>query len=704
MRAKAFLSLCLSCSLLLPTAASAEVSGTLAPKLSVFGTTGGGDATRAHRLQRYDYRKGWLGDNVSGAYLDFDLGLAYSNGNGSVLSVERRGDGLVNQAGRARFDNEMLGVGGYYSHYRSVSVGLDYLTRPDNVLGGTDPAYNVPANTNVGYTAQFNNDAAGSFFRIDRTNYGADFRIKPALLGDVASFSVKHDGYRRVGNTYATWLAGGSDFGALAGRQLQRWRGYDKPVNETMDRGSIGFAASPKGWFQFAYDGTFEKFVSRARNYIIGDFRAPVVAAGHSISAANGLKPLHFIPDSTQTSHSLRLSRTFAKAAVAAGYAMSTLGQDSFTAQQDSVFYGQGKIASQNFFVNAKARVASSVEADAYLKYGNRRNDSTFPAVGLLNSAVLEQLDMRLNTVKTVEYGGAATFRPEGSKASLGAGWRRLSKKRGFTLNASAAGAKAERMLYEADSNSNEVYLKGSARPLDGVSVRLTPSYEWADKVGSPVDAKQAVNLKAEGSYAAAGGTLLSGYYAFKDRRSSGLDYANGTTAAQTSSVGQNVRNVLHSAGVSLGAPLTPTVNSSVSADWTQNDFESDFLTSSLRRYEAAAIAFTVRERSNSVIDTHSLSLATDWQALEALKLSGAYSLSRSKGNMGTGVVGSELGSTMEGSVYNHAHSVALGADYALSQAIDLMGQYVFDYYKDMRHGFLSGSAHTVTTALAYRF
>lgn len=708
MQAKSILRLCVSLAMLFPTISSAAeasqgvggLTGTVAPKLTMFDYTGGGDATRAHYLQRYDYQKSWFGDNLSGAYLDLDLNLAYSNGAGTSLSLERRGDGLTNQAGLARFDTDKIGVAGYYNHHRTVAVGIDYITRPNNMPGGTDPSY---TGATSGYVARFNDDSHGSFFRLDRTNYGAGVKLKPALLGDMASLSVNHDGYRRVGNTYATYVAGGSDFGANS--QSVRWRGYDRPINETMDRGSIGFAASPMGWFQFAYDGAIEKFVSRAQNYVMNDFAAPVAAAGFAVSAAAAQNPLHYIPDSTLTTHSVKVSKTFAKAALAAGYGMSVLGQDSFSYRQTSAFYNEGKVASQSFFVNGKVRVVPSVEAETYLKYGNRRNDSTFPAaVTLLTPTVNEKLDMRLNTLKTVEYGVAATLRPAGSKSSLAAGWKRLTKNRGFTLNSTAAGAHAERMLYEADSNTNEAYLKGTARPMDGVTVRLTPSYEWSDKVGSPIDAKQAVNLKADGSYATAGGSLLSAYYAYKDKRNGELNYANGTTAAQTSFVSQNLRSVLHSAGASLSVACTPKVNSSVSLDWTQNDFQSDYITSDIRRYTATAIAFTPRERSSSVIDTYMLGLATDWQTSEALKLSGGYTLSRSKGNVATGLVATELGSTVDGAVDNDLHSISLGADYALTKALNLVGQYVFDHYKDNRYASLSGSGHTLSTALAYRF
>lgn len=711
MRIKSFLSLCVCVSLLFPMGSGAAegLSGTLTPKLSLFDYTGGGKAERAHFLQRYDYAKSWFGQNISGAYMDLDLSLAYSGLAGHSFQLERRGDGLSDQSGLFRYDSDFVGVKGGYGHHRSVSAGIDYLLRPNNVPGGTDASY---TGTGSGYVARFNDDSDGAFFRVDRTNYGAEVKAKPALLGGMASVSVKHDGYRRTGNTYATWTAGGSDFGA-PNPQTHRWRGYNKPVEESMNRGSIGFTASPMNWFQFAYDGSVEKFVSRAQNYTMGYAASmpSVLAAGQTMTAANGLKPLHFVPDSTLTTHAIRLSRTFKNSAWAAGYGMSVLGQDSFTAVQVSNAYGEGKIASKNLFLSGKARVLPALEAEGYVKYGARRNDSTFPASTLLSATVDQKLDLRLNDLKTVEFGLLATLRPSGSKSSVGAGWTRESKKRGFTYNETATGQGIlpKRMLYTEESVSDEVSLKGVLRPVDGLYLRVTPSYQWADKVGSPADSKESANLKADAAYTSEGGTVFSLYFARKDKRNDSHSFtnANTPTGADGAQTPQTTRNILNSAGASVSVACTPKVASSLSVDWMQNDFQLAYITSNRRRYEATpagGIIFTRRDGSRSVIDTTMLGLATDWQAAEALKVSGSYSLSRSKGNVATGLLATELGSTNDGAVDNDLHSLSLGAEYAFTKALSLAGQYAFDHYQDNRNSFLSGSGHAVTTALAYRF
>lgn len=711
MKIKHILSVVLSSALIAPARAGAVegLSGVLTPKLTLFGITGGGQADRAHFLQRYDYAKSWFGQNRSGGYMDFDLSMAFTGLSGHSFRLERHGDGLTDQSGLFRYDSDSIGVKGGYGHHRSVSGGIDYQLRPNNVPGGTDPSY---TGTGSGYVSQFNDDSNGAFYRLDRTNFGAEVKVKPAALGDMASVTAKHDGYRRTGNSYATWTAGGSDFGA-ANPQTHRWRGYNKPVEETMNRGSIGFTASPRNWFQFAYDGAVEKFVSRAQNYTMAyaASQPSVLAAGQTMTAANGLKPLHFVPDSTLTAHAVRLSRNFKNSAVAAGYGISTLGQDSFTPKQISAAYSAGKIASKNLFLTGKARIMPAVEAEGYVKYGNRRNDSTFPAAGLVTATADQTLDLRLNDLKTVEYGALAVLRPSGSKSSIGAGWKRESKKRGYTYNQTATGQgiSPQRMLYAEESASDEVSLKTVLRPAAGVDFRFTPSYQWADKVGSPVDSKESLNLKADAAYTASGGTTFSLYYSRKDKRNDSHSFTNvntpsGADGAQTP---QATRNVLNSAGASVNVACTAKVNSSLSVDWTQNDFQFDYITSNRRRYEATpagGIVFTRRGGSRSVIDTTMLGLATEWQAADALKVSGGYTRSRSKGNVATGLLATELGSTNDGAVDNDSHSLSLGAEYEFTNTLTLAGRYAFDHYRDARNSFLSGSGHAVTTALAYKF
>lgn len=702
MKSKQLLNLFLGLALLSPIMArtaeaqspAGSFSGTLSPRLSVYEYVGGGNASDTRFLQRYDYQKGWSDRGVSGAYLDLDLDFSYSNGKDS-LSVSRKGYGLYTHSGAARMDSETMSVSAFYSQYRSASVGLDYRNRADNVTGGTDPGYNSPANTNVGYLARFNDDSSGSFLRIDRSNYGVGMKSKSGPLRDIPSLSVRHEGYRRTGNTYATWIAGGSDFGG-ANPQNQRWRGYDKAVNETMGRTSANFTASPLNWFQLAYDMSFEKFENQAKDYTMQDFAAAAFAdAGNTMTAANGRKPLHFIQDSTLNSHSLRISKASKNSSLAAGYGMSLLTQTSFATKQRDNNYNKGEIATNNFFLSGKCLAIPSLETEAYVKTANRWNNSTFPATGLLSPAGAETLDLRLAAVKSMEYGLNATLRPAGSKNSLGAGWKHEIKERGFNLGAAATSIPAQRILYKEDSESDKVFLKAAMRPVDGLVLHLTPSYQRASKVGSVAEPEEALNVKTDASYVTAGGKVLGFYYGYTRSRS-GLDYTG-------YSAGQRIHSALHSMGASMSAALTARTNSSISLDWNQSDFQSYYNTSNNRRYEAT-IAFTNRGKSKSLIDTTSLAMDTEWQLKESLKLTGGYSLTRSKGDVASGLLATELDSTNDGAVDNYQHVLSVGADYAYAKDINLRGQYAFDRYQDKQYSALSGSGHTLTASLAYKF
>jgi len=671
--------------------------GTLAPKLSIYEYAGGGNGANTRFLQRYDYQKGWSDRSASGAYLDLDLDLSYSNGADS-FSVVRHGYGLYTHSGVARVDSETMNVSAFYSQYRSASVGLDYRNRADNVTGGTDPAYNSPANTNVGYVARFNDDSNGSFLRLDRSNYGVGMKSKSGPQRDIPSFSVKHEGYRRTGNTYATWIAGGSDFGG-ANPQNQRWRGYDKAINETMGRTSANFTASPLNWFQLAYDMSFEKFENQAKDYTMQDFAAAAFAdAGNTMTAANGRKPLHFIQDSALNSHSLRISKASKNSSLAAGYGMSLLTQTSFATKQMDNNYNKGEVATNNFFLSGKCLAIPSVETEAYVKTANRWNNSTFPAPGLLDAIGAETLDLRLAAVKSMEYGLNATLRPAGSKHSLGAGWKHEIKERGFNLGTAATSIPSSRIFYKEDSESDKVFLKASMRPVDGLVLHLTPSYQWAGKVGSTAEAEEALGFKTDASYVTAGGKVLGFYYAYNRTRNSALNVVASTTSAR-----QSVLNGQHSAGVSMSAALGAKTNSSVSLDWNQSDFQSYYYTSSTRRYEAVT-AFRSRGKSKSLINTTTLAMDTDWQVKENLKLTGGYALSRSEGDIASGLIATELASTNDGAVDNYLHVLSIGADYAYAKDVSIKGRYAFDRYQDKQYSSLSGSGHTLTASLAYKF
>ena len=691
----------------------ATVTGEVTPKLYYFNYVDGPGDNLTHYLERYNPQETWSDDRDSGIYPDLDLSLIVSDQSRDILILDRQGFGQNNHRGKARVYLDNLGFTGYYSHYRSASGGIDYLYSPNEVPGGTDPTYNVPANTNSGFVAQFNDDSGGqTLYKTDRTTYGLGMKLKPGMLGAGTSLAVNYDGYQRDGNKFTAWVAGGGDVTGSAARVLQRWRGYDKQVDEKMNKIALNFTASPRGLFEFSYDGSLEKFDNHARDYTMGDFAANFGSSGVFFNAASTSKPLNYVPDSTLMTHAIRLSKSFGNTAVAAGYGMSRLEQDSFALVQQSAGYTTGKISTDNAFLNVNHRISPTVGVEGHVKYTNRDNDSTFPAGTLISAtANRESLGVRVNQVETLNYGLAATFRGMPVKSTLTAGWKREDTDRNLTFNSAGAtppdtaGIIPTVSLYREQTESDEVYLKWVARPMPGMTVRLTPSYLWADRTGFVTEPEESLNLKAAVSYAAADSMQVNGYYNFKHKQNGNNTFTDKVVAPPAPlTYNQDIDNTFHSAGVSLNLIPAKRVSASVSFDWTQNDFESYYFSTDDRRFQLASddILFAIRDRSNYKIDTYSLNLNGEWQANDRLKFNAGYTFSVSKGDVASGLIATELANTIDGEVDNTLQSFILGANYGLTKSTMLRAGYIYDNYDDDVYSALSGGVHTLMVGLSF--
>ena len=723
------------------------VTGEVTPKLYYFNYTGGPGAGLTPYLQSYSGQESWSGDRDDGFYADVDLSLTLSGERGDILSLERQGFGLDNHRGSIKGGGADIGFNGYYSHYRSNTGGVDYVNRPGTTDNPVDPAYFTAANhTNSGFLSKFNDDSQGQTnYHTERTAYGVGVKFKPGLLGKGTSLSLNFDGYNRDGNKFATWVAGNGDFTnnttptALTGdpettgvRTPQRWRGYDKPIDENMGRMSLNFTAAPAGLFQFAYDGSYEKFNNKARTSLIGDF-AGFLENGVTVSAGSADLPLHFYPDSTLTTHALRVSKSFGATAVAVGYGMSTLKQDSFL---DEVSPGYdiadrfvGEISTENAFLNVNHRVSPTLGVEGFVKYFNRDNDSSMAADGL-DSGVRDEWGVRIAKLESLNFGLSATFRARPAKSTLTAGWKREDSDRELMYNSIPItgadfniGTWPTVSLYSEETVSDEIYLKWVARPMPGMTLRITPSYIWADKTALVTLPEESLNLKTALSYAMTNGMQLNAYYNFKDKENgnnsfydtnkpgngdvSTLDDCTALAHAELgtcTSYNQKADDTFHAAGVSLNLVPMERVNASVSLDWLQNDFETYFFGTNRRRFEQR-IKFDPRGTSAFKVDTWSLSLNGDYQASDRLRLNAGYTFSKSDGDIRTTGLEADAAlvpETQNDKIDHTLHSFILGANYGLKKNMTLRGGYLYDKYEDDAYSALSGGVHTLMAGVSF--
>jgi len=333
----------------------------------------------------------------------------------------------------------------------------------------------------------------------------------------------------------------------------------------------------------------------------------------------------------------------------------------------------------------------------------------------LISATTDQTLDVRINSIKSLNYGLAASFRAPTLKSTVTAGWKREDKDRDLTWTAVLVpglnGIQPQRSLYREKTLSDELYVNLVSRPMPGVIFRLTPSYVWADKTGLVTEPEKAVNVKAKLSYAATNGMLVSGYYNYKKKENAAGTLADallpaGTDGAVTT---QNVNKVQQAAGVSLNLPVSEWINTTASLSWMQDDFATHYLSSNRRRFEAPnnAIAFLIRDRSNYNVNTTVFSLGGDWQATDALRYNGSYTYSHSKGDTASGQILTELTATagsIDGRINSTVHTLALGADYALKKTTKLRATYSYDYYDDKVYNALTGGVNTLMLGLSFGF
>lgn len=694
--------------------------GEITPKLYFFDDFKGPGSDRTQYLETYNTQQALGGGSFrSGGYLDFDLNLVGNDGRRDYFVLQRDGFGAHNHRGSVKANSDALGFAGYYSHFRSASHGFNFLYSPGGgVPGGVDPAY--AGNATTGYLSQFNNDTTQTRYRTDRTAYGMSLALKPTLFAARMAALLDYDGYSRDGNRFATWILGNGDVsgaGATAARVLERWRGFDKPIDEKMNRFTFRLSGAPGG-FQLAYDGTVEKFDNQARTSVVGDFATSiatlpdgVTASGAVIDPADTLmRSVHFVPDSTLITNNFRFSRNYGSTAVAAGYGMSRLEQDTFSPEQQVAGYDTGKIRTNSAYLTVNSHAIRGIGIEGFVKYNDRKNDSTRSAPGVFDPAAGEELNVRVDRFKKLNYGLAATFRPGVWRSSVSVGWKHEDKDRDLTWSVpTVTSIQPHESLYNEETRSDELFVRWIARPMQGMVLRVTPAYVSSRETGLPSEPEKGVSLKTKLSYADASGTMVSGYYNYKGVKNNDRAFTDSTAAGAPAALTTRQDNdrEQQAAGVNLNMPFGEAIKATASLSWIQDDFTSYFLRSNRRRYEGTQnVIFVNFDRSNYDIDTYVFTLGGDWQVSAPLRLNAGYVWSRSKGQTGSGFIQTELsaGGRIDGAIDSAVHGLALGVDYRIDKSIKFKGSYTYDHYKDKVYSSLTGGYQTLMLGVSFGF
>jgi hypothetical protein len=545
-----------------------------------------------------------------------------------------------------------------------------------------------------GFVNNFTDDSGTSLYSIDRTTYSAGIKLKPSILGGWATASVDYSGYQRDGNKFAPFLLEGG----VQGQGQSRWRGINLAVDERMNRVGLTLTASPQKMFELAYEVSYEEFKNNAPELQMQrDITDP-----NSLTLPNNTDPLaslFYVADTSLVTHGIRFSKRFDdRWLFNAGYGMSWLDQDSFSAYETASGHNKGKISTDNAYLTLNGRVSPEVTLEGYIKYYDHDNDSSFEndLIGTI-SPTAQLVAPRINSIDSMDYGVSADWRADFLKSGFTAGWRHLDRERDLTYGSIAAA----QTLYREDTVSDEVYFKWTARPGQGWTTELKPSYLWSDKTGLVVEPEEAFLLKTKASYASPNGWVASGFYDYKNRKNDNNTFTDGSGLI---SQNQSLEGILHSAGLSLNHMPRDYLNLYGNLYWMQDDVSSYLFESSVQRWNPA-VAFTLRDEPSYKIDSYVFNLGGDWDVSEKLNLSASYTYTRSKGDVASGIVYDQLVAatgTIDSVIDNTLHSFAVGGDYILGEQSTIKLNYIYDRYNDDAYDLLSGGVHTLALGFAY--
>ena len=704
------------------TATSSSLRGYITPKLGYFN-----NSDNAAYLNKYNLLDSTFSHNTDNGFIaDLDFSLLYTDDDGASLLLEKEGYGANNQRLNLKGVNDFGKLGAYYSTFKSAAGTFSFQYNPDMVVGGTDPRYADPvlnSTGKTGFVAAFNNDSPDVLdYEIRRSNFGFSGVLKPVSFENRASAEFAFDAYNRNGKQVSNYVLNDNLLISSHGRaEPYQWRGYAKNIDEQNSRLTYNFNYTPQDWF-VNYEFSINKFQNNVLPITMGTVQTWAAPSLKFAPGVDFLTPLGFVPDSTQYTNGLRVSRTFGDSAVvSAGISYALLQQDSYSEPQTTFGYTDGQTATTNAYLTGKFNVSQSVGLEAFARYNSRQNNSSYPVAGFFEP--VSQFDdprmvmPRINNYTNSAFGLEAKLYPSFLKSTWSAGWTYEIKDRGLTYGVVPALAPPI-MLYGENYSSNEVFLKMVSRPARGWIVRVTPSYLWASETGLTTDPNQMFKLKSSVMYTkpAWNELAVTGYYNYNRKKNDSLSYSDyilnprGFTDPQN----QEATNTAQSAGVNLSLVPAEELKLSLGYVWNQNDLSSYYFVTNRLRFDYPMVYPSVPnprpdvpldfynlDQLNYKVNTHTLTAGLEKQ-WEHYLFSANYSLMLANGYNANGLGGQSL-PVVDDKIDYLLHTLSFGAEYQFKKDVSVRGVYVYDRYEDDSYNSLNGSRNTLWLGINYK-
>ena len=428
------------------------------------------------------------------------------------------------------------------------------------------------------------------------------------------------------------------------------------------------------------------------------------------------------MPDSTQYSNGLRVTKSFGEGAVvSAGYNYAWLEQNTYSDIQNSFGYSQGRTNTNSAYLTGKFDVSPTVGLEAFARYNQRENDSSYPVTGFYEPVSLysdpRMVMPRIDSYKKLTYGIEAKLYPSFLKTTWSAGWKHETKENDLTWGVVPALA-PPLSLYGSEYRANEVFLKLVSRPAPGWMVRVTPSYVWASETQLTTDPDELFKLKSSVIYTKPelNELAVTGYYNYTRKTNDSLSYSDYNVIPRGFADPQNqeTTNTTQSFGVNLSMVPYEDIKVSLGYDWNQNDLSAYYFSTNRLRFDYPlaypgvtnphandALDFLNLDKYNYKVNTNTVTAGIEKQ-WENYLFTGNYSLMWADGHNANGLAGQSL-PLVDDKIDYLLHTLSMGVEYDMKKNLSVRGVYIYDRFEDDSYGAVEGSRNTLWLGLNYR-
>lgn len=664
----------------------------LAPGVEFYNFSPNPDSKETLFLEKYNSYEGYDGNEHADGFYDFkkiDIKAIDPDDDSVVLDIERASRNYYNQDGEVRYNTTPLELDLSYKIYRSHSLKVI----PDSISA----------------TTSFHDDAPDKRFHTERGDYRVEIELKPELFGSEdfplrGKFDYTHS--ERRGDRFLRYLMDYPDIPSFANKG-QRWRGFDRDIDETVDKIELGMVFSLE---KYALTSSakiiYERFQNQSPLTTVRD-----TPTDPSIFVPSALdKSIDFIPDTDKLTGRFDISwAPMENLFLATGYETSVLKQLDFTPVEEDTDYNNGTILNNNFFVNGSLDITRYLNFSAYFKFRERDNHSDFDAEGFYDEDDI--FAPRIDKIKRYNLGTDITLYLPVWASSLKMGWEYYNVDRDLmrgNVSPTTETLLEDRSLYRENTSMHSGFLALRVKPFRPLTAKIKGYLSKADETALTTEPMKRHGLKASADYVVPvlSGGVLTAFCNIDHKENKDNFYRDLLGTANDPRVNHETENDSIAWGVTESLAIIPEISWTTSYIFNRSDFQTSFIRTDILRPDVQGASVDFTDFGNLIynVDTHTVTTGINYQVIPALTLSSSYTISKTTGDLAEDSL--TISDTQNGEIENQIQTLTLACDWSINQHVKLNLNYSYEEYMDDNYDDenLTGHINTFGTYLTVMF